>query len=120
MTKLSAIKEQYEKAVKRLEEVLDQEKNDFMRDSAIQRFEFTFDISWKLLKELLREDHGIECKSPKSCIRESYKQGIIDYEDFWLEMVKMRNETSHLYNEEMADDVYKELPKAIKVFQSLM
>jgi hypothetical protein len=50
MTKLDALKNQYQKAVKRLDEILKEEKSDIVRDSAIKRFEFTFDLSWKLLK----------------------------------------------------------------------
>ena len=47
-TKQMAVLGQFQKAVVRLEEVLKKEKNDFIRDSAIKRFELAFDLSWKV------------------------------------------------------------------------
>ncbi len=119
MIKLEALKKQFKKAVLRLEEALNQEKNDFMRDSCIQRFEFTFDLCWKLLKVILEEDHGVICHSPKNCIREAYQQKLINYDDFWLKIVEMRNQTSHMYKEEVASQVYKELPKVLSYFKKI-
>lgn len=45
MSKPEAVAQQFEKALKRFEDALRQEKNEFIRDSAIQRFEFTLDLS---------------------------------------------------------------------------
>ena len=119
MTKGEAIKGQFSKAVKRLEEVLDLKETEIVRDSAIQRFEFTFDLSWKLLKVEL-EEIGVLCASPKGCFKEAYKQGLIKYDDFWLEMVDMRNLVSHTYHQALAEKIYKALPKALKYFKGLV
>jgi len=43
MSKFQAFKKQYQKAVKRLDEILKKRKNKIVRDSAIKRFEITFD-----------------------------------------------------------------------------
>jgi len=114
-----AITEQYKKALLKLEEILKVEKSEIVRDSAIQRFEFTFDLAWKAIKVFLEENKGIICRSPKDCLREAYQQGIIKYDDFWMEMVDLRNETAHTYKEETADKVYVLLPKIIEKFQEL-
>lgn len=111
---------QFREATERLNEVLKQEQNEFMRDSAIQRFEFTFDLSWKVVKTFLEEIHGVECVSPKSCIREAYKQDLIPYDPRWLEMVDDRNKTSHLYNKKAADQVYARLQDYLLLFQKLL
>ena len=58
MIKLQSINLQFKKAVQRFNEVLMQEKNEYILDSAIKRFEFTFDISWKLIKAYLEEKEG--------------------------------------------------------------
>lgn len=119
MTKLEVLKKQYKKALLRFEEILAEEKNDIVRDSAIKRFEFTFDLSWKLIKAFLEEEKGIMCVSPKECFRQAYRQGIIDYDDFWLKMTDWRNEVVHTYGEKFADAFYKKLPAACKCFKSL-
>ena len=121
MTKLDALTKQHKTALKTLEDVLtrtpDQGEESIYRDSAIQRFEFCFDLSWKLMKEMLREVHGIECASPKTCLQEAFRQGIISNEEQWLAMVEMRNLSSHTYNEEVAVKIFAELPKALREMQ---
>ena len=120
MSKLESLMKQFEKAVMRLEEVITTPKTEIVRDSAIQRFEFTLDLSWKTVKAFLEERKGIVCTSPKECFREAYRQGIIGYEEDWLRFVDMRNETVHTYNEEIAERIYKELPNALKHFEALL
>lgn len=118
MSKLSELQQSFNEALTRLEDALRQEKNEFMRDSAIQRFEFTFDLCWKTIKSYL-ETQGIRCASPKECFREAFQQGLIQYETLWLEMIERRNETVHTYNVEMADAVYIRLQEFVKTFRQL-
>lgn len=120
MTKLQSIVEDLEEAIFRLEEVLRQEKNDFIRDSAIQRFEFVFDLSWKAIKVFLEEYHNVTCTSPKSCFREAFHQNLIEYDDFWIDIADYRNKTTHTYKEELAEEVYAILPRALSYFQKLL
>lgn len=120
MSKIEALTMQFKKAISRLEDVLAQEKNEFIQDSAIQRFEFTFDLSWKALKTYLEEEKGVICNSPKECFKEAYKQGILEYDEFWLEIVDYRNQTSHTYNEAAAEEIYEILPKTLEYFKKLL
>lgn len=120
MDKLDYLKQQFTDAVEELAEVLKKEKDEFMRDSAIKRFELTFDLAWKTLKSYLEEEKGLVCHSPKDCLRQSFQSGIIDYDDFWLEIVDSRNETVHAYDEKLADNIYQILPKILKYFQELL
>ena len=120
MTKYEAQLAQLSKALQRLKEALAAPKNDIVRDSAIQRFEFTIDMTWKLVKTILEEKHGVVCHSPKECFREAYKQKMLVYYEFWLELVDMRNETSHTYKEEIAESVYIRLPKAAEYITGLL
>jgi nucleotidyltransferase substrate binding protein (TIGR01987 family) len=107
--KLWNLIDQLKNALERFEEVMRQEKNDFIRDSAIQRFEFTFELMWKTLKAYL-EDKGVnDLYSPRDVIRTAFRAGIIENDLKWLEMIKTRNMTSHIYNEAMAEDVYASL-----------
>ena len=117
--KLEKLTIDLEKILLKLEEVLSLEKSEINRDSAIKRFEIAFDIAWKTLKTYLEEKYGIICKSPKGCIREAFIQGLIDYDDYWLKIVDLRNSTVHIYSEYMADEVYEELPKVLVYLKTL-
>lgn len=116
MTKFEALKKQYKKALVRLKEILSKKKSDVVRDAAIKRFEFTFDLSWKLSKTFLEEKKGINCYSPKDCFREAFRQGLIEYDELWLQMTDWRNEIVHTYSEKFADNLFKKLPELLKLF----
>ena len=120
MTKQEAQLDQFKKALARLNEALAVPKSDIVRDSAIQRFEFTIDMAWKLLKTCLEEKYGVVCQAPKECFREAYKQKLLAYDEFWLELVDMRNQTSHTYKEELAQSVFERLPRAAEYMQTLI
>lgn len=119
MSKTEAITSQYKQAVKRLQEALKAPKTDMARDSAIKRFEFCFDLAWKLLKTLLEENKGVICASPKDCFREAYKNGLIEYDELWLQMTDWRNEAVHTYSEQFAEALYQKLPEALERFIAL-
>mgnify|MGYP001575611545 FL=1 len=118
MTKSQALQQQFNDALKRFEEVLQEEKTDFIRDSAIKRFELVFDLAWKALKAFL-EKRGVKCVSPRTCFREAYHQGLIEYDEIWMKMVDERNYTAHVYKEVLAERIYKELPEALSAFKKL-
>lgn len=93
--------------------------NDRERDGAIQRFEYTFELAWKTSKRFLAEQ-GIESLSPKSVIRDLAQQNLIEDADLWLRFLRARNETSHIYKEEIANRVFSELPFFLVACESLI
>ena len=107
-------------ALHTLQTALDTTMDDafLVRDAAIQRFEFTFELCWKWLQKRLQEE-GIDGRSPKQVLREAYALGWLTDEDLWLAMVQDRNLTSHTYIEEIAADVYKRLPAYAAAIQQL-
>jgi nucleotidyltransferase substrate binding protein (TIGR01987 family) len=107
------------RAVARLASALAQPKDEFVRDSAIQRFAFTFELSWKTLKTYL-ELQGLEARSPRAAIREAFATGLLPEDPGWLAMVELRNLTSHTYEEELAEQVYAALPQALARFEALL
>ena len=119
MTKKEAITAQFSQALVALKKALDQPKDEFVRDSAIQRFEFSFDLAWKTIKTTLEEDHGVICNSPKECFRQAYQQKIIEYDDYWLEITDLRNKTTHTYSEQTAEEIYHQLPKVLEELSDL-
>ncbi len=129
MDKLEKQLKDLNKAVSRLEEALniatDNRNNKlypFLRDSAIQRFEFTFEIFWKLIKTALKQLEGTECNSPKSCMRELFRNKYVEEPELekLLEMVDDRNLTVHTYHEEIAEDLFNKLKRYISLIKSVI
>ncbi|MCB1159132.1 MAG: HI0074 family nucleotidyltransferase substrate-binding subunit [Leptospiraceae bacterium] len=76
------------------------ELNELERNGLIQRFEFTLDLSWKVLKDFL-EDKGFSFKpSPKDTIRLAQQSQFITYAQELIDGLDMRNLLSHDYKEE--------------------
>lgn len=96
-------------ALTRLEGALAQPVNEFVRDSAIQRFEFTFELFWKSLKGYA-EESGVEAYSPRDSLRTAFQLGVIQENSDWFQMLQDRNLTSHTYNEVTAETIYSHLP----------
>ena len=69
-------------AVGRLEEALKLPEDDTTRDSAIMRFQFCYDLSWKTLKEELKM-RGLELFSPRECFKSAIAEGLLDNEEGW-------------------------------------
>ncbi|MDF1579832.1 MAG: nucleotidyltransferase substrate binding protein [Desulfuromonadales bacterium] len=97
--------EEYLKALSQLEKALAQPKDEFIRDSVIQRFEFTHELAWKMLK-LKLEAEGLSVRTPREALQEALQAGLTEDGNRWTDMLKMRNLTSHTYREKLADDVY--------------
>ncbi|MGO5094034.1 nucleotidyltransferase substrate binding protein [Clostridium sp. LCP25S3_F10] len=102
--------EDFKKAFKKLKESTDLKvENDIVIDGVIQRFEFTFEQSWKLMKLYLEYEGIEEAKSPRSTIRAAFKYGIIEDGDAWISMMIDRNKTSHVYDESTAIEIYNSI-----------
>src|SRR5450830_1873962 len=71
--------------------------DDLYRDGVIQRFEFTFELLWKTIKIYL-ENQGIIVRSPRESFKEAFKFNLIEDEKVFLDMLKDRNDTTHIYD----------------------
>ena len=109
----------FKKAISRLKEVLDLEKSDVVRDSAIKRFEMCFDLAWKVIKLHVKKQ-GLECYSPRQCFKIAFQLKLIDNQENWLRMIDDRNITVHIYKEKYANQVYKHLKKHLELLEKLV
>ena len=109
----------FQKTIERLGEVLKIEETEITRDSAIKRFELCFDLAWKSVKNFAREN-GMECYSPKECFKVAFQLKLIGHDEEWLEMIKDRNLTTHLYKEEQAEKIYQKLLEYLEMFKNLL
>lgn len=104
-------KEEFARALASLDEVLRAERNDITRDSAIKRFEFTFESAWKTIKAFLREKFGVDAFAPKDCFRELLRNGLIseaETEELLL-MTDDRNRIVHTYSEAFSDELFQKV-----------
>lgn len=75
---------------------------------ACKRFEYTFEALWKALRLFLLEEKGLECYSPMDCLKTAFQVGLIppENEQDFIAMVRRRNDIVHIYNEEVAAEIY--------------
>ena len=75
------------------------EFSDLEKEGIIQRFEYTFELAWKTLKDYL-EFSGIiiEEATPRKVIKQAFKADIIKDGQLWIDMLTERNKLSHTYN----------------------
>ncbi len=91
----------YEKAFFRLKEAIDKEElNELERNGLIQRFEFTLDLAWKVLKDFLEEKGFVFKPSPKDTLRMAQQGEYIDYAQELIDGLDIRNTLSHDYSGE--------------------
>ena len=78
-------------------------------DATIQRFEFSIELFWLLLRAIIR-DKGVDNVSfPKDVLISAFSHKLIEDEKLWLSMLDDRNKTSHTYDEKLADAIFLEL-----------
>lgn len=108
--KLQETLDDYLRAASRLSESTKLEVyDDIIYDGVIQRFEFTFELSWKLMKVYLEYTGISGIRSPRGAIREAFSVGLIEHGDQWIDMMIDRNKASHLYNENEARFIYEKI-----------
>ena len=96
-------------ALDRLDDALAQPKTEWTRDSAIQRFEFTFELAWKAVATVA-EAQGVDARSPREAFKRAFALGWIDEEDLWLRMLDDCNRTTHTYNAAVTEEIFTRLP----------
>lgn len=83
------------------------ETNDIYRTGIVGQFNLTFELAWKALQEVMRE-HSVEeaaTGSPREILQLGYKIGFINDAETWLLMLKKRNTSVHIYNEDEVDEL---------------
>lgn len=97
------------KALSRLTEVVDlyhgRSLSNLEKDGLIQRFEYTLEAAWKLLKNYAEYQNGEQVMGSGDAIRKAFAMGIIENVNPWFDMVESRNLTSHVYDEDTEADI---------------
>ena len=97
-----------QKALLKLDEILLMPKDEIVRDAAIQRFDYSFELSWKILRRFLKEVYNEDEEVFLDMLKKAAKLGLIENPLVWNECRKFRNYTSHNYSEIGADLSYNQ------------
>ena len=95
----------FHKACMRLLEVTEADRymddlSELELEGLVQRFEYTFELAWKVLQDLL-EYKGYEFMSgPNGTLKMAFEDGLITNHEGWRKMAKSRNTLSHVYDDE--------------------
>ena len=89
----------------------DLSKGSIVVDGTIKRFEFTFELAWKLA-QLILEYNNVQTRGPRLVIKEAFKLGLIKEGESWIDMLEDRNKTSHIYDEKQALKIYKKIKES--------
>ena len=119
-----------EKAIEQLKSGLNQSHadpdNELLRDGVIQRFEYTMDLSWKMIQRYLKHIAQVEesaIRTKKDLFREAGRLRLISNVEAWFGYYEARNETSHTYDPQIAESVFEQaelfLPDAISLLEKL-
>ena len=112
MDKFTEKLSKFSDAIKRLEEALkeyDKYQITSSRDGVIQRFEFCTELAWKSTREYLLAQGYVDINSPKSVMKQAYADNLIDDDQAWLALLYTRNLTSHIYDENTANDIFDDI-----------
>ena len=107
----------FHRANKRIQEITESDKkvddlSELEMEGLIQRFEYTFELGWKVLQDLLKYKGYEFVQGPNGTLQKAFEDGMITDHDGWRRMAKARVTTSHTYNEgdaiEIVRNIYKE------------
>jgi len=108
--------EKLRQAVKYIKDKFDKEEKDIdqaasvldevLKEGLIQRFEYTHELAWNVMKDYAEYQGNANIRGSRDATREAFKTKLLSNGEVWMDMIKSRNETSHTYNEETADEIF--------------
>jgi len=99
----------FEKAFTLLEPAVNLSKNkplsELEKHGLIHCFEFTHELAWNVLKNYFEYQGNSAITGSMDATREAFNKGLIKDGEGWLDMIKSRNQSSHTYNEDVANEI---------------
>ncbi|UFH35760.1 nucleotidyltransferase substrate binding protein [Flavobacterium acetivorans] len=82
---------------------------EIVKEGLIQRFEYTHELAWKVMKDYAFFQGNPDIGGSRDAVREALQLHIIENGKIWMEMIASRNKTSHTYNEDTADEIFRKI-----------
>ncbi len=83
--------------------------SELIKEGLIQRFEYTHELAWNVMKDYAEYQGNSNVGGSRDATREAFTLQLIKDGEIWMDMIASRNKTSHTYNEETADEIYKKI-----------
>jgi nucleotidyltransferase substrate binding protein (TIGR01987 family) len=99
----------FRKALSKLIEATEEfgpDSSDIVKEGIIQRFEFTHELAWKVMKDYLEYEGFQNITGSRSATREAFNKGLIDNGQAWMNMIESRNTTVHTYDEDILEEEF--------------
>lgn len=99
----------YEKVLSQLRDAVAQSEkrplSELEKQGLIQAFEFTHELAWNVIKDYFAYQGTPGITGSRDAVREAFQKGLIEDGEGWMEMIKSRNQTSHTYQQKVADEI---------------
>lgn len=84
---------------------------DLEKEGVIQRFEFTHELAWNVMKDYLTYEGIQNIVGSRSATREAFRIGILKNGELWMQMIESRNETVHTYSNQILNEQFYKISK---------
>ena len=101
--------ENFERAFSQLKQAVEEygeEAEPLIKEGIIQRFEFTHELAWKVLKDFLEYEGHQNINGSRSAIRVAFNIGLLADGQVWMNMIDSRNRTVHTYHEKILEQEF--------------
>lgn len=102
----------YKKALAQLQEAIKNNGSnpiDIIKEGIIQRFEFTHELAWKVMKDFLEYEGFQNITGSRSATREAFNKSLISDGQLWMDMIESRNKTIHTYQENILETEFEKI-----------
>ena len=94
---------------KAVELSFEKDLTDLEKQGLIQAFEFTHELAWNVMKDYFEYQGNTSITGSRDATREAFNKGLITDGENWMEMINSRNQSSHTYNEDTAEEIVEKV-----------
>jgi nucleotidyltransferase substrate binding protein (TIGR01987 family) len=91
------------------------------KQGLIQSFEFTHELAWNVMKDYFANQGNPNITGSRDAVREAFSKGLVAAGEDWMEMIQSRNQTTHTYNQKVADEIVERITAVyFSLFESFL